>query len=269
MSDHGDPGLRHEISEASATTSSWSGPNERSAYVDAALVRVVRALDAVALHHTGRRPRRVEVVVDTAAQSTLEFEVGNDGRWSFDEGSWVDEGRAQRSRLLRPVIRGVARASRPEFREALDTLVQDVEIACAARIAADTEGLPSTPTVPGQSLEQLLEASFPGLSPADRDALRTVTTPLDLGAGTTLFVEGADGDEMLFLLGGTVGVETRAGLVRLGPGSVIGDRAPLSGTPRDATVRAITDVAVLVLHADEIAALPAAVRDALGAKVAF
>ncbi|MEZ5249634.1 MAG: hypothetical protein R2713_10600 [Ilumatobacteraceae bacterium] len=115
MSDHGDPGLRHEISEASSTTSSWSGPNERTAFVDAALVRVVRALDAVASHHADGD--QVELVVDTAAQSTLEFEVGNDGL-VVRRGVVGGRVRAQRSRLLRPVIRGVARASRPRFREA-------------------------------------------------------------------------------------------------------------------------------------------------------
>ena len=261
MSDSGAPDLRAEISEASGTTSSWSGPNERTAFVDAALVRVVRALDAVALHHVGRRPKRVEIVVDSAASSTLEFEVGNDGRWQLDEG------RVHRSRLLRPVIRGVARASRPSFHEALDTLVRDVEIAAAARIAIDTEGEAAPPPVVGQSVDQLLEATFSTLSDADRAALRAATRALDLGAGSTIFVEGTTGDEMLFLLGGTVAVETRSGLVRLGPGSVVGERAPLSGKPRDATVRAITDVVVLVLHADAVAALPESVRDALGSKV--
>ena len=267
MSDSGAPDLRAEISEASGTTSSWSGPNERTAFVDAALVRVVRALDAVALHHVGRRPKRVEIVVDSAASSTLEFEVGNDGRWQLDEGAWVDEGRVHRSRLLRPVIRGVARASRPSFHEALDTLVRDVEIAAAARIAIDTEGEAAPPPVVGQSVDQLLEATFSTLSDADRAALRAATRALDLGAGSTIFVEGTTGDEMLFLLGGTVAVETRSGLVRLGPGSVVGERAPISGKPRDATVRAITDVVVLVLHADAVAALPETVRDALGSKV--
>ncbi|MFN8022614.1 MAG: cyclic nucleotide-binding domain-containing protein [Acidimicrobiales bacterium] len=269
MSDSGAPDLRAEISEASGTTSSWSGPNERTAFVDAALVRIIRALDAVALHHEGRRPKRVELVVESSASSTLEVEVGNDGRWQLEEGSWVDEGRVQRSKQLRPVIRGVARASRPAFREALDTLVRDVEIAAAARIAIDSEGEPAAAPVAGQSVDQLLEATFSGLSDDDRAALRAATSPLDLGAGTTLFVEGTSGDEMLFLLGGTVAVETRSGLVRLGPGSVVGERAPLSGKPRDATVRAITDVVVLVLHAASVAALPDSVRDALGSKVVF
>lgn len=264
MSDTGAPDMRAEISEA---THSWSGPNERTAFVDAALVRVVRALDSVALHHEGKRPKRVELVVESAAQSTLEFEVGNDGRWQLDEGAWVDEGRVQRSKLLRPVLRGVARASRPDFRDALDALVSDVEVACAARIAIDTEGDPAAPVVPGQTVGQLLETVFSDLSDADRSALLGVTRALELGAGTTVFVEGTTGDEMLFLLGGTVAVDTRGGLVRLGPGSVVGERSPLTGKPRDATVRAITDVVVLALRGTDVEGLPDSVRSALGSKV--
>jgi CRP-like cAMP-binding protein len=82
-----------------------------------------------------------------------------------------------------------------------------------------------------------------------------------------MFVEGTTGDEMLFLLGGTVAVDTRSGPVRLGPGSVVGERSPLTGKPRDATVRAITDVIVLVLKASELDRMPAHVVEALGTKV--
>jgi len=263
MSDSGAPDVRDEIAGAA---SSWSGPNERTASVDAALVRVMRALDATALHHEGKRPKRVEIVVENGAQSLLEFEVGNDGRWTLEEGTWVDEGRVQRSRLLRPAIRGIARGSRPDYDEALDALVRDVEVACAARIAIDTENDPAVLPVPGQSVEQLLAAVFPGLSGDDRSALSAVTSTLEMGAGTTVFVEGTTGDEMLFLLGGTLAVDTRGGLVRLGPGSVVGERSPLTGKPRDATVRAVTDVVVLVLRAGDLGSLPASVVEALGTK---
>jgi hypothetical protein len=253
--------------EIAGGSSGWSGPNERTAAVDAALVRIVRALDATALHHDGKRPKRVELVIDSSAQSTLEFEVGNNGRWNLEEGSWVDEGRVQRARLLRPVIRGVARATRPDFVEALDALVRDVEVACAARIAIDSEHDPAVQVARGQVIGQLLEAVFPTLSADDRAALREVTVAVELGAGTTMLVEGTTGDDMLFLLGGKIAVETRAGVVRLGPGSVVGERSPLTGRPRDASVRAITDVVVLVLHAGDMEKLPPTVIDALGSKV--
>jgi len=258
------PDMHDEIAGAS---SSWSGPNERTEAVDAALVRIVRALDAAALHHEGKRPKRVEIVIESAAQSLIEFEIGNDGRWTLEEGTWVDEGRLQRSRLLRPVVRGVARGTRPHFVDALDALVRDIDVACAARIAIDTEGDPAVPPVPGQTIDQLLETVFPGLSAGDRSALRAATAAVEMGAGTTMFVEGTTGDEMLFLLGGTVSVDTRGGLVRLGPGSVVGERSPLSGKPRDATVRAITDVVVLVLRATDVASLPKHVIDSLGSKI--
>ena len=135
--------------EIAGGASAWSGPNERTASVDAALVRIVRALDATALHHEGKRPKKVEIVVESSGSSLLEFEVDHEGRWHLEEGSWVDEGRVQRARLLRPVVRGVARSTRPDFADALDTLVRDVEVACASRIAVDSENDPSSATAPG------------------------------------------------------------------------------------------------------------------------
>ena len=205
--------------------------------------------------------------METAGDSTLEFEIGCKGRWTFEGGSWIDDGRQHRARLLRPVIRGVARASRPGFVVALETLARDVEVAAAERIAIDVEHEPATPPVPGQSIAQLVEFAFPALSAADRARLLKLTQMVELAAGTTMFVEGTEGDELLFLLGGTVAVETRDGLVRLRPGSVVGERAPLAGRPRDATVRAITDVVVLELRARDLDRLPARIRDALHAKV--
>jgi hypothetical protein len=256
--------MRDEISEA---RSAWSGPNERTAAVDAALVRVVRALDATALAHLGKRPKRVELVVESSARSALDVEIHHDGRWTLDEGSWVDDGRLYRSRLIRPVIRGVARASRPDFQEALDAFVRDVEVVCAGRIAIDSEQDPLSETMHGQSVDELLESVFPSLSADDRAGLMAATTAVDLGAGTTLLVEGTTGHEILFLLGGKVAVETQGGVVRLGPGSVVGERGPLGGRPRDATVRALSDVLVLILHAADVDSLPPAVLAALGAKV--
>lgn len=247
--------------------SGWSGPNERTAAVDAALVRIVRALESTALHHEGKRPKRVELVVESSANCLLEFEVDNTGRWSLEDGSWVDQGRVRNARLLRPVIRGIARATRPDFEVALDTLVRDVDVACAAQIAIDSANDPDVDTTPGQSVGQLLEALFPTMSADDRAALRAVTTVVEMGAGTTMYVEGTTGDDMLFLLGGKIAVGTRSGVVRLGPGSVVGERSPLTGKPRDATVRAITDVVVLELHASDLDALPTAVVAALSSKV--
>lgn len=257
-------GLSDDLSGAS---SAWTGPNERTGDVDAALVRIVRALDATALHHDGRRPKRVELVVESSAHSLLEFEVSSDGRWRLDEGSWVDAGRMHRARLLRPIVRGVARATRPDFADALDMLVRDIEVVCATQIAIDSESDPSALVRPGQGVAQLLDDVFPALSTEDRASLRAITTPVELGAGTTMLLEGSAGDEVMFLLGGKIAVEARSGVVRLGPGSVVGERAPLTGRPRDATVRAITDVVVLVLRAGDLERLPPSVRNALGTKV--
>ncbi|MEZ5249635.1 MAG: hypothetical protein R2713_10605 [Ilumatobacteraceae bacterium] len=62
----------------------------------------------------------------------------------------------------------------------------------ARHVAADTEGLPSTPTVPGRSLDSCWKRR----SQAARRPIMTPCAPphpLDLGADT-LFVEGATGD---------------------------------------------------------------------------
>jgi hypothetical protein len=256
-------GLRSEIASA---TSAWSGPNERTAAVDAALVRIARALDSAAVHHVGHRPKRLDLIVESSAQSILEFTVGIDGRWAFEDGSWVADGHVMQSRLLRPSIRGIARATRPDFESALADLVRDVEVACAERIAVDggADGL----AIGGpQTVDDLLEHAFAGLSKADRDALRSLASPVDVGAGTALMHRGASGDEAMFLLGGKVTVETTGGPIVLGPGSVVGERASLTGQPRDATVRALTDVVLLVIKASAIPSLPDAVREVLSNKV--
>jgi hypothetical protein len=253
--------------DLSQARSAWAGPNERTAAVDAAVLRVCRALDALALHHVGRRPRRLDVLVETAQSSALEFEVTSDGRWSFQDGEWADyRGRLQ-SRLLRPSIRGIARAARPEFADALDVLVLDVELMCAQLIAAEGEAFITETPTPGQSVDELLEAAFAGLSKPDRDALRALAVPLDVGAGTTLMVSGEPGLEAMFLLGGTVAVDVAGGPVLLGPGSVVGERAPLTGRRRDATVRTLTDAVLLVISAAALPSLPETVRARLGDKV--
>jgi hypothetical protein len=205
-----------------------------------------------------------------AAASLLEFEVGSDGRWTFHEGSWQTGGRRQHSRLLRPTVRGIARATRPGFEAAIATLVRDVELVCAERIAQDGGNQPGGDgsfVAPGQSIHELLDAAFPELAPIDIEALRRAATPVDVGAGTTLMVRGTAGREAMFLLGGRVAVEVDDAIVVLGPGSVVGERAPLTGQPRDATVRALTDVVLLVIGADAMVDLPAGVRQTLESKV--
>ncbi len=84
-----------------------------------------------------------------------------------------------------------------------------------------------------------------GLPGADR--LAGAGTPLDLPAGTTLAREGERGTQAFLLLEGTAQVLTADGVITVGPGSVVGERATLDHRcTRNATVVAETDVSVLV-----------------------
>ena len=82
---------------------------------------------------------------------------------------------------------------------------------------------------------------------------------VDLLAGRDLFCEGDPGDCLHVLLSGRL-VVRRAGVVvaDLGRGSVVGELAVLSGSPRAATVTAARDSTLLQIDAD-------AVRDVLTA----
>lgn len=258
--------LDDDLSQASYD---WGRPNERTPFVDAALVRVSRALDAVAAAQlAGKRRRRKRSIEVTSAQgSVLEFELGGDGRWSFVEGSWeADDGRTQSSRLLRPTLRGIARATKPRHARTLATVTQDVDLVCAQLIADLGGSLPVGGPGKAPPPDAALARAF-GLGRDDRRALRVAGSVADLGAGTTLILAGTAGHDLLFLLDGTVAVDVDGAEVRLGPGSVIGETAVLTGKPRSATVRSTTDVLVLVVPQEAVADLPASVRGVLGRKV--
>lgn len=69
----------------------------------------------------------------------------------------------------------------------------------------------------------------------------------DLAEGERLTRQGDPGDELFFVLDGTVGVDVDGRAVaELGPGAVIGERALLDGAPRAATVTARSAVRVAV-----------------------
>jgi len=73
-------------------------------------------------------------------------------------------------------------------------------------------------------------------------------------AGSTILAEGEEGDEIVLLLDGMVGIEVDgAAVAELGPGAVLGERAALEQGRRTATVRALTDCRVVTYAA---AALP-------------
>jgi hypothetical protein len=79
--------------------------------------------------------------------------------------------------------------------------------------------------------------------------------PAKVKAGTTIIAEGQAGDEIVLLLDGLVQVEANGTeLARLGPGSILGERASLEQGRRTATVRAVTDCRVVSYLAADLPA---------------
>ena len=254
--------------ELLAGESSWGRPNERTRFVDVVLVRICRAMDAVAAAELGgKRPRKRMLVIESEMESELQFEFSGDGRWRFVLGSWADGGRLQESKLLRPTIRGIARAARPNHPAVMGSLLRDAELLCAQNIAALGAASPLAAfSKEPESVDALLARYF-GFSPADIEALRGLGGPTDVGAGTTLMLRGSAGRELFFLLEGVVAVDVNGEEVRLGPGSVIGETAILTGEPRSATVRCTTDVTLLAIPEHNVSNLPDSATAVLSQRV--
>src|SRR5207237_1262045 len=71
---------------------------------------------------------------------------------------------------------------------------------------------------------------------------------VEVPVGTTLTRSGDPGEESFFILDGAATVEvTRRKRGRLGPGAFFGEMSLLDGGPRSATVRAETDMRLLVI----------------------
>jgi hypothetical protein len=253
---------------ASAGATGWVEPNERTVAVDAALVRCCRAADAVAVAYTGST-EAIAFEVETARGSMLSWTVPGSGTWMFREGSWADEyGRLHRSGLLRPTLRGVARAARPNHDAALDVLVRDVEFSAGALIAAAEEHRRGTMAAPvGTGPEQLLERTWPALTADERGALWKLTKLIDVQAGCRLMVRDEQGHDVLFLLAGRLRVDTGQGEVFLAPGSVVGEVAALGNGVRTADVETVSDCVLLAASGHDLAGLPEAVRDQIDRKV--
>ena len=71
-------------------------------------------------------------------------------------------------------------------------------------------------------------------------------TPVKVKAGATILAEGEEADHVVLVLDGLVEVEADGTeLVRLGPGTVLGERASLEQGRRTATVRAVTNCRIV------------------------
>lgn len=71
--------------------------------------------------------------------------------------------------------------------------------------------------------------------------------------GMLLTEQGAPGDELYIVLDGVLSVEVDGSVVaQVGPGAVFGERAILEGSPRTASLRAVTPVRVAVVRGDQV-----------------
>ena len=97
---------------------------------------------------------------------------------------------------------------------------------------------------------------FDGLRRKDRETVDRLFTELTLPAGTDLIAEGGVGREFFVITAGEVGVfRGRREVARLHPGDFVGELSLLDDGPRNATVRALTEVRVLVQNRREFASL--------------
>ena len=97
---------------------------------------------------------------------------------------------------------------------------------------------------------------FDGLRPNQLAAVDRLFTEIELPAGTDLIAEGGVGREFFVIADGEVGVfRGRREVARLHPGDFVGEVSLLEAGPRNATVRAITNVRVLVQNRREFATL--------------
>jgi CRP-like cAMP-binding protein len=80
-------------------------------------------------------------------------------------------------------------------------------------------------------------------------AVAAISRVIEAPAGTVLTRAGEPGEEFFFILDGAATVEvTRRKRVRLMPGEFFGEMSLLDGGPRSATVKAETDLRVLVIN---------------------
>jgi len=101
---------------------------------------------------------------------------------------------------------------------------------------------------------------FADLPSDEIERLAAKLRPVRFRAGDELVRQGEHGDDVFLLREGEVDAVRRDGatdrvLNHLGPGSLIGEIAVLTGSPRTATVRAATDVDALVIPGEDVRAI--------------
>ncbi|BAN03949.1 cyclic nucleotide-binding domain-containing protein [Ilumatobacter coccineus] len=93
---------------------------------------------------------------------------------------------------------------------------------------------------------------FADLSKKEIKSVRQRMTPMSVTAGTELITEGEIGREAFIITDGEATIWRRGRLVTtVGPGTVLGEMAVLTGITRTATVRAETDLELQMLSRRE------------------
>ena len=107
---------------------------------------------------------------------------------------------------------------------------------------------------------------FDQLSPGELEVLAELSRPRRFGRGQAILEEGEQGDSLYVLVSGEVEVLRREGgadkaLARLGPPQFFGEMSLIDREERSATVRAVSEVAVLQLTARNLTAFRRQSRD--------
>jgi CRP-like cAMP-binding protein len=106
-------------------------------------------------------------------------------------------------------------------------------------------------------LEELRSVGlFAGCTDEELRALDGLGARIRIPAGTLLMTEGTAARECYVLLEGTAAVSSDGGAVAMvGPGSLVGEMALLTGGRRSATVESVTPLSVILFHHGEFAQL--------------
>jgi CRP/FNR family transcriptional regulator, cyclic AMP receptor protein len=124
-----------------------------------------------------------------------------------------------------------------------------------SRIEVDMTETKELPAVPADRRTLAGIAVLAGLTPTERAELETACIWRRYRHGEHLFERGSAGDEIFFIIEGSVSIVSIAAtgrdvdLARAGAGEVIGEMAAIDGLPRSATVAAAQDSLVAVLPA--------------------
>jgi CRP-like cAMP-binding protein len=111
-----------------------------------------------------------------------------------------------------------------------------------------------------RDMEEIVNRShlFKSLDDAGRQDLLASGFVMRFDAGDTILREGDPGETMYLVMEGTVRIETRTSgaslhLAELGRGACVGEVSVLTGSPRTATVTAVTDVTAVTFARHRIA----------------